>query len=156
MYVSSVNIVVSVSNVNSLKRGVTSISGIFYTHRTLRKYICLNTCFGIVWNLTSTFHRKKMIGGQGSKLSYIITFGSLFAASIVEMYYAIAAHILAHGGRGQTRIGRFEEHCKTVLQRGLSRGDSEVRRGKEHPTVILIMENFNPIFHTIGTTLRQL
>ena len=62
------------------------------------------------------------------------------------MYYAIAAHILAQDGRGQTRIGRLEVHCKTVLQRGLSRGDSEVGRGKEHPTVILIMENFNPIF----------
>ena len=69
-----------------------------------------------------------------------------FAASIEEMQNAIAAHILTHEGSGQTRIGRLGEHCKTVLQRGLSKGDSEVRRGNEHPTVILIMENFNPFF----------
>ena len=69
-----------------------------------------------------------------------------FAASIEEMQNAIAAHILTHEGSGQTRIGRLGEHCKTVLQRGLSKGDSEVRRGNEHPTMILIMENFNPFF----------
>ena len=76
-----------------------------------------------------------------------------FAASIEEMQNAIAAHILTHKGSGQTRIGRLGEHCKTVLQRGLSKGDSEVRRGNEHPTVILIMENFNPFF-SLGTTWR--
>ena len=79
-----------------------------------------------------------------------------FAASIEEMQNAIAAHILTHEGSGQTRIGRLREHCKTVLKRGLSKGDSEVRRGNEHPTVILIMENFNPFFQTLGTALKQL
>ena len=76
-----------------------------------------------------------------------------FAASIGEMQNAIVAHILTHEDSGQTRIGRLGEHCKTVLQRGLSKGDSEVRRGNEHPTV----DNgkFQSVFfQTLGTTWR--
>ena len=99
-------------------------------------------------------------GGQGCKFPYITAFGSLLLPQLKKCKIQLQHIFLPMKAAARQELGVWGSIAKPFcMQRGLSKGDSEVRRGNEHPTVILIMENFNPFFlntwNNFDTSLRQ-